>query len=129
MKKNYLLLLFTIFIFSKSSFSQCGTFGSVIPSEINLSQDTLCSSGNISITVIGGSLGSTGGVAEWELYTGGCGTSCGGTFITSSATRTFSNISVSSSTTFYCKPSDCDCSGLTCVSKEFTLATSSVAPT
>ena len=129
MKKYYLLLIFTLFIFSKSGFSQCGTFGSVIPSEITLSQDTLCTSGNISITVVGGSLGSTGGVAEWELYTGGCGTSCGGTFVASSVTRTFSNVNVSSNTIFYCKPSDCNCSGLTCVSKEFTIANPSIQPT
>lgn len=112
------ILLISIFC-SKVHYAQC-TNGTVMCTSLTASSDTLCSPGNITITVDDGTLGPG---SEWELYTG----SCGGTLVATTATNSFINIPVTATTTFYCKADSCDISN--CITLEIVLASSSTDPT
>ena len=63
---------------------------------LSASSDTLYSAGNITITIDDGTLGLG---SEWQLYTG----SCAGTLVVTTATNSFTNIPILSTTTFYIK--------------------------
>ena len=119
MKKRIVLFCFYFLFTSLSSFAQC-TNGTVMCSEITTSNDSLCAAGNININVVGGTLGAG---SEWELYSG----SCGGTLIATTSTSTFSNISVGSNTTFYCKADSCDAT--VCVNLDVYVLSPSIEPT
>ena len=119
MKKRIVLFCFYSLFTSLSSFAQC-TNGTVMCSEITTSNDSLCAAGNININVVGGTLGAG---SEWELYSG----SCGGTLIATTSTSTFSNISVGSNTTFYCKADSCDAT--VCVNLDVYVLSPSIEPT
>ncbi len=80
---------------------------STAPTSITASQTTICSGDPVTLTVNGGSLGAG---ANWELYTG----SCGGTFVSSNTTGSFS-INPTSTTTYYVL-SDGTCNTTTCAS-------------
>ena len=119
MKKLFYYILFLWCISPNINYAQC-TNGTVMCTSLTASLDTLCTAGNITITVDDGTLGPG---SEWELYTG----SCGGTLVATTATNSFTNIPVSSTTTFYCKADDCN--GSSCISIDIVLATSSNNPT
>ena len=119
MIKKIILFCFCLLFTSLSSMGQC-TNGTIMCSEITTSNDSLCAAGNINIDIVGGVLGAG---SEWELYTG----SCGGTLIATTSTNTFSNVPVSSNTTFYCKADSCDVT--VCVNLDVYVLSPSVEPT
>ena len=119
MKKLFYYILFLWCISPNINHAQC-TNGTVMCTSLTASLDTLCSAGNITITVDDGTLGPG---SEWELYTG----SCGGTLVATTATNSFTNIPVSSTTTFYCKADSCNNSS--CISIDIVMATLSNNPT
>ena len=119
MKKTvYAIIAISTVFLANINYSQC-TNGTVMCTSLTASADTLCNPGNVNITVDDGTLG-TG--SEWELYTG----SCGGTLVATTATNSFTNISVSSTTTFFIKADSCNNSS--CISIDIVLATSSNDP-
>ena len=119
MKKTvYAIIAITTVFLANINYSQC-TNGTIMCTSLTASSDTLCSAGNVSITVNGGTLGPG---SEWELYTA----SCGGTLVATTATNSFTNIPVSATTTFYCKADSCD--NTTCISIEVVLANASTDP-
>lgn len=80
---------------------------------------TICAgSGSVTLSVVGGSLG-TG--ASWQWYS----TSCGGT---PAGTGTSINVTPGSTTTYFVR-AEGDCNNTACVSQTITVNTSSVAPT
>jgi len=81
------------------------TSGSSAPSSINPSQTSICNGDPVTLTVVGGSLG-TG--ASWEWYSG----SCGGTSV---GTGTSIVVSPTSTTTYYVR-AEGPCGTTTCVS-------------
>ena len=119
MKKTvYAIIAITTVFLANINYSQC-TNGTIMCTSLTASSDTLCSAGNVSITVNGGTLGPG---SEWELYTA----SCGGTLVATTATNSFTNIPVSATTTFYCKADSCD--NTNCISIEVVLANASTDP-
>lgn len=90
------------------------------PISLNVNQDTLCSAGNVNFTVNGGSLG-TG--AQWELFSG----SCSGTPIATSSNGVFSNVSITSTQTFFARANG-NCNVTNCASQSVTLSTLSTIP-
>ena len=120
MKKTvYAIIAISTVFLANINYSQC-TNGTVMCTSLSASADTLCNPGNVTITVDDGTLGAG---SEWELYTG----SCGGTLVATTATNSFTNISVSSTTTFYIKADSCNSSS--CISIDIVMATSSNDPT
>ena len=87
------------------------------PTSLSISNDTLCSAGNVTFTVNGGALGTS---AQWELFSG----SCGGSIIDSSFTGTLSNVAVSNTTTYYLRANGY-CNTTNCAAVNFVLADSS----
>ena len=119
MKKTvYAIIAISTVFLANINYSQC-TNGTVMCTSLSASADTLCNPGNVTITVDDGTLGAG---SEWELYTG----SCGGTLVATTATNSFTNISVSSTTTFFIKADSCNNSS--CISIDIVLATSSNDP-
>ena len=119
MKKTvYAIIAISTVFLANINYSQC-TNGTVMCTSLSASADTLCSPGNVTITVDDGTLGAG---SEWELYTG----SCGGTLVATTATNSFTNISVSSTTTFFIKADSC--SNSSCISIDIVMATSSNDP-
>ena len=115
MKKTvYAIIAISTVFLANINYSQC-TNGTVMCTSLSASADTLCNPGNITITVDDGTLGAG---SEWELYTG----SCGGTLVATTATNSFTNISVSSTTTFFIKADSCNNSS--CISIDIVMATS-----
>ena len=101
MKKTvYAIIAISTVFLANINYSQC-TNGTTMCTSLTASVDTLCTAGNISITVDDGTLGPG---SEWELYTA----SCGGTLVATTATNSFTNIPVLSTTTFYIKADSCD---------------------
>ena len=120
MKKTiYAIIAITTVFLANINYSQC-TNGTIMCTSLTASSDTLCSAGNITITVDDGTLGAG---SEWQLYSG----SCAGTLVATTATNSFTNIPVLSTTTFYIKADDCN--GTSCVSVDIVMATSSNDPT
>ena len=119
MKKTVtaIIAISTVFL-ANINYSQC-TNGTIMCTSLTASTDTLCNPGNVTITVDDGTLGVG---AEWELYTG----SCGGTLVATTATNSFSNISISSTTTFFVKADSCNNSS--CISIDIVLANASTDP-
>ena len=119
MKKTvYAIIAISTVFLANINYSQC-TNGTVMCTSLSASADTLCNPANVTITVDDGTLGAG---SEWELYTG----SCGGTLVATTATNSFTNISVSSTTTFFIKADSCNNSS--CISIDIVLATSSNDP-
>ena len=119
MKKTvYAIIAISTVFLANINYSQC-TNGTVMCTSLSASADTLCNPGNVTITVDDGTLGAG---SEWELYTG----SCGGTLVATTATNSFTNISVSSTTTFFIKADSCNNSS--CISIDIVMATSSNDP-
>ena len=120
MKKTvYAIIAISTVFLANINYSQC-TNGTIMCTSLTASADTLCNTGNVSITVDDGTLGAG---SEWQLYTG----FCGGTLVATTATNNFTNISVSSTTTFFIKADSCNNSS--CISIDIVLATSSNDPT
>ena len=121
MKRKYLIILILIIsqFLIDFNFAQC-TNSTTMCTSLSTSNDSLCTAGNIDINIIGGTLGPG---SKWELYTG----SCGGTLITTTTSNTFSNVNVSSNTTFYCKADSCDITS--CVSLDVYIVSPSSDPT
>ena len=94
---------------------------SVAATSLSPSVATICSSGLVDFTVVGGSLG-TG--ATWELYS----TSCGGTLIGTSAVGIFNSINVTSTETYYVLANG-TCNTTACVSTTVVVDAPSVAAT
>ena len=118
MKRNYLFLFFAFCTLS-TTYSQCN---SVMPDSITSATDTICAAGVISVTIHNGTLD---GVSQWELRDG----SCSGTVVATSSGSTFTNVPVSSTTTFYCISSDCTPGDVgSCVSLNIVLADLSTDP-
>ena len=118
MKRNYLFLFFTFCTLS-TTYSQCN---SVMPDSITSTTDTICAAGVISVTIHNGTLD---GLSQWELRDG----SCGGTIVATTSGSTFTNVPVSSTTTFYCISSDCNPVDVgSCVSLNIVLADLSTDP-
>ena len=119
MKKTvYAIIAISTVFLANINYSQC-TNGTVMCTSLSASADTLCNPANVTITVDDGTLGAG---SEWELYTG----SCGGTLVATTATNSFTNISFSSTTTFFIKADSCNNSS--CISIDIVLATSSNDP-
>ena len=119
MKKTvYAIIAISTVFLANINYSQC-TNGTVMCTSLSASADSLCNPGNVTITVDDGTLGAG---SEWELYTG----SCGGTLVATTATNSFTNISVSSTTTFFIKADSCNNSS--CISIDIVMATSSNDP-
>ena len=119
MKKNYLIILLFFIVPLEILHAQC-TNSTTMCSSITTINDSLCETGNIDINIIGGTLG-TG--SEWELYVKGCGDS----LIATTSDPQFTNISIDSTTTFYCKADSCDVNS--CVTLTVYLLTHSQDPT
>ena len=122
MKRKYLiiiLLIFSQFLIDFNNYAQC-TNGTTMCTSLDTANDSLCTAGNIDINIIGGTLGPG---SKWELYTG----SCGGTLVTTTTSSTFSNVNVSSNTTFYCKADSCDITS--CISLDVYIVSPSSDPT
>ena len=120
MKKTvYAIIAISTVFLANINYSQC-TNGTIMCTSLTASVDTLCNPGNITITVDDGTLGVG---SEWQLYTG----SCAGTLVATTATNSFTNIPVLSTTTFYIKADSCNSSS--CISIDIVMATSSNDPT
>ena len=120
MKKTvYAIIAISTVFLANINYSQC-TNGTVMCTSLSASADTLCSPGNVTITVDDGTLGAG---SEWQLYTG----SCAGTLVAATATNSFTNIPILSTTTFYIKADSCNSSS--CISIDIVMATSSNDPT
>lgn len=92
---------------------------STAPTSLTASPSAICAGDPVTITVDGGSLG-TG--AQWELYED----SCGGTFIASNTSGSFT-VSPTSTTTYYVL-ADGNCNTTPCESVMITVEENSVAP-
>ncbi len=119
MKKNYLIIIFFFIAPLKILHAQC-TNSTTMCTEITTENDSLCEIGNIDIEIIGGILGFD---SKWELYLNGCGDS----LIATTNDQQFTDISIDSTTTFYCKADSCDVSS--CVTLTVYLLTHSQDPT
>jgi len=90
---------------------------STAPSSVSLSDNNVCPSTNINLTVNGGSLG-TG--ASWKWYSG----SCAGTYLGSGTTI---GVSPTTTTTYYVR-AEGDCNNTTCASATLTIKSTSTNP-
>ena len=118
MKKTvYAIIAISTVFLANINYSQC-TNGTVMCTSLSASADTLCNPANVTITVDDGTLGAG---SEWELYRFLWNLSCYNSF-----TNSFTNISVSSTTTFFIKADSCNNSS--CISIDIVLATSSNDP-
>ncbi|CAG5077690.1 gliding motility-associated C-terminal domain-containing protein [Parvicella tangerina] len=97
------------------------TSSSTAPTSLSSSPASLCGSGSVNLTVVGGSLGAG---AQYELYDG----SCGGTLVATSPTANFTGVSVSATTDFFVAISG-TCNTTSCATVNVPVSTPSVAPT
>jgi hypothetical protein len=91
---------------------------SIAATAILASKDTTCGSSTITLTVAGGSLGTS---AQWRWYSGNCGSG------TSLGAGNSISVTPSATTTYFVRAEGL-CNISACVSKTITLNTSSVAP-